>query len=65
VVIVQENGTMSCHIGRLTVAYLPQDGVIRVIETRTGVPIREDPAENMDRKGFKKVVEHYQAIATI
>lgn len=60
-----EGGVMSANLGRITVAYLPDSGTVRVVHSRTGEVIREDATEALNLQAFKAVVTRYKKMCEI
>ena len=53
------------HIGRITVGYVPQWGVIRVVHSVTGQCLREDSCGELNEQGFRAIVQKYRKLMNI
>jgi len=63
--IIQDGDNLSKNIGRVTIAYVADRGVIRVVESKTGFVVREDEVGELSRQEFKEKAEYYEKLCRI
>lgn len=63
--IERQGDNLSENVGRVTVVYVADRKVVRVVDSRSGVVIREDETEPLNITGFREVARRYREMCRI